>query len=164
MAPWLDVKDTPCPSICAAPARGSTAGTCFCNCSMLEEARCSRSLTCVREGGSSLGVLVPDLWASVRLVKDDVGEEPGSAKLGVDLLRLWLSRSPVSWLRCCFAGRRLPSFGVPPELLVLMKRETRSRPGVPSCIVEFWLWLSDLEPCDSEVATADTFVTCGARL
>lgn len=119
-------------------------------------------LIIVREGGSSLGVVLP--CVGVRLVNDDVGEEPGSTKFGVDLLRLWLSKSAESGLRCAFTGKRLlPSFGVPPELLVLIKRETRSRPGVPS-IVELWLWLSDFDPCDSEVATADTFVTWGAAL
>lgn len=124
---------------------------------MFEEARMSCILIIVREGGSSLGVVVP--CVNVRLVNDDVGEESGSTKFGVDLLRLWPSRSAESGLRCCLTSKRLPSFGVPPELLVFIKRETRSRPGVPSCIVELWLWLNDFEPCDSEVATAETFVT-----
>lgn len=131
---------------------------------MFEDARWRKSFCCVLEGGSSVGVLVPDRWVKVRLVNDEVGDEPWSPKFGVDLLRLWLSRSPVSRLRCSLIGPRLASFGVPPELLVLMKRDTKSRPGVPSCTVELWLWLSDFEPCDSDVTTADTFVTCGAAL
>lgn len=100
---------------------------------MAEEARWSISFCCVRDGGRSVGVLVPDLRGVLVGVSS-------SATFGIDL---FLLRLPLPGPDACDAfreGKKL-LFGVPAEPSPSMKRDTKSLPGV-STNVDPALWLS----------------------
>ena len=107
------------------PVRGRMTGISFCG-SMFDDARCSSNFCWVRDGGKSVGVLVPER----RDCDLECDACSGSVMFGANLFHFCASRSPL----CAFGelcdGRKLLSFGVPADPSPSMKRETRSLPGV----------------------------------
>ena len=135
------------------------AGTNLCG-SMFEDARWSISFCCVRDGGKSVGVLVPDR-RECGLVGVLV---PVPATLGMDLFRLIFSSSPPVVCGELRDGKKLLlSRGVPAEPSPSMKRDTRSRPGV-STNVDPALWLRTRESRWFETTVAATDDICGGGL